>query len=42
VSHKSGHIITFTTPISEGSRIKVWHCVAGLAAVAGIVGAVLF
>jgi hypothetical protein len=42
VSHNRDHIITFSTPITEGSKVKVWHCVVGLAALAGAVGAFLF
>jgi hypothetical protein len=42
MSHESGTVITFSTPIRKGSKIKVWHCVVGLAAIAGAAWAFLF
>jgi hypothetical protein len=42
VSHNRDHIITFSTPITEGSRVKVWHCAAALGVIGAIVGALLF
>jgi hypothetical protein len=38
MSHESGTVITFSTPIRKGSKIRVWHCVAGL----GLVGAIVW
>lgn len=42
MSHKSGHIITFSSPIREGSKIKVWHCVVVLGIVVAAVMVLLF
>lgn len=42
MSHNRDHIITFSTPIREGSKIKVGHCVVALVAVCIAVGALFF
>lgn len=42
MSHESGTVITFSTPIAKGSKIRVWHCVVALAAVAVAVAVWLF
>jgi hypothetical protein len=28
--HITTHTVQFTTPITEGSKVKVWHCAIAL------------